>query len=172
MRLSRPGTLIVADNVVQGGAVVDAEGGRANAEVIRRFNRALAEHPRLDSIIVPLVRHSIDGIALALVRERTEARHGSPFRPAGRWPDRTIADPRGRGMLDGGRAGGTAFIPSQRARRASGEASPDAGGPVGPLPVGLHPDERVPAVLIDRRGGQRERAPRLAVLSAECAVLS
>ena len=69
MRLSRPGTLILADNVVQGGAVVDAEGGRANAEVIRRFNRSLAEHPRLDSVIVPLVRHAIDGMALALVRE-------------------------------------------------------------------------------------------------------
>jgi predicted O-methyltransferase YrrM len=68
VRLSRPGTLIVADNVVQGGAVVDAEGGRSNAEAIRRFNRALAAHPRLDSIIVPLVRHSIDGIAIALVR--------------------------------------------------------------------------------------------------------
>jgi predicted O-methyltransferase YrrM len=69
LRLSRPGTLIAADNVVQRGAVAEAEGGGVAVQAIRRFNRALAEHPRLEAIILPLVRHEIDGLALARVRD-------------------------------------------------------------------------------------------------------
>ena len=68
IRLSRPGTLIVADNVVQRGAVVDEAGGGASVQAVRQFNRTLAAHPRLDALIVPLLRHEIDGMALAVVR--------------------------------------------------------------------------------------------------------
>lgn len=68
VRLSRPGTLIVADNAIQRGAVVEPEGGGENVEAIRRFNRALAADGRLEALILPLARREIDGMALALVR--------------------------------------------------------------------------------------------------------
>jgi predicted O-methyltransferase YrrM len=69
VRLGRPGTLIVADNVVRRGAVVDAAGGSASDAAIRRFNQALADHPRLEAIILPLLRQEIDGLALARIRD-------------------------------------------------------------------------------------------------------
>lgn len=68
IRLSRPGTLIVADNAIQRGAVVEPEGGGENVQAIRRFNRALAADRRLEALILPLARQEIDGMALALVR--------------------------------------------------------------------------------------------------------
>lgn len=68
VRLSRPGTLIVADNAIQRGAVVEPEGGGENVQAIRRFNQALAADRRLEALILPLARQEIDGMALALVR--------------------------------------------------------------------------------------------------------
>jgi predicted O-methyltransferase YrrM len=68
LRLSRPGALIVADNVVQRGRVLSPESEGESARAMRRFNDLLSAHPRLDALILPLVRHEIDGLALALVR--------------------------------------------------------------------------------------------------------
>jgi len=68
VRLSRPGTLIVADNVVQRGAVVAEDGGGETVQIIRRFNQTVAAHPQLEALILPLIRQGLDGMALALVR--------------------------------------------------------------------------------------------------------
>ncbi len=71
LRLSRPGTLIVADNVVRGGAVVEAGNDDPRVAGIRRFNEMLANDPRLRATILQTVGDKgYDGIALALV-ERT-----------------------------------------------------------------------------------------------------
>ncbi|TCJ18375.1 O-methyltransferase [Rubrobacter taiwanensis] len=66
LRLSRPGTLILADNVIRGGAVLDAEDEVSRA--VRRFNRVLAEDPRLSAVILPILRERVDGLAIARVR--------------------------------------------------------------------------------------------------------
>ncbi len=71
LRLSRPGTLIVADNVVQRGAVIEPEGGSVAVQAIRRFNQALAADPRLEALILPMPRQEIDGLALARVRDES-----------------------------------------------------------------------------------------------------
>jgi predicted O-methyltransferase YrrM len=64
--LSRPGTLIVADNVVRGGAVLD--GADASAAGVRRFFDALAAQPRLRATAIQTVgEKGYDGFALALV---------------------------------------------------------------------------------------------------------
>src|SRR5262245_9456594 len=63
--LSRPGTVIVADNVIREGAVMEPAPADENARAIRDFNQALAANPRLDAVIVPLIREKIDGIAIA-----------------------------------------------------------------------------------------------------------
>jgi predicted O-methyltransferase YrrM len=66
MRLSRPGSLILGDNVIRGGSVLDPQDDSARAT--REFNERLAEDPRLSAIVLPLIRERIDGLAIALVR--------------------------------------------------------------------------------------------------------
>jgi predicted O-methyltransferase YrrM len=67
MPLSRPGTVIVADNVVRDGLVMETTPPDQNAKGARAFNAAVAAHPRLESIIVPIVRDTIDGISISIV---------------------------------------------------------------------------------------------------------
>lgn len=66
--LSRSGTVIVADNVIRDGLVMEATPPDANAKGARAFNAAVAAHPRLESVIVPLVRGTIDGISISVVK--------------------------------------------------------------------------------------------------------
>ena len=66
MRLSRPGSLILGDNAIRGGSVLDPQDDSARAT--REFNERLAEDPRLSAIVLPLIRERIDGLAIALVR--------------------------------------------------------------------------------------------------------
>jgi predicted O-methyltransferase YrrM len=68
LRLSRPGTLIVADNVVRGGAIIDADHADSRVQGIRQFNEMLARDPRVDATIMQTVgAKGYDGIAMALV---------------------------------------------------------------------------------------------------------
>ena len=69
LRLSRPGTAIVVDNVVRDGAVVDA--GSADPEVIgvRRMFEMMAREPRLSGTAIQTVgAKGWDGFALAIVK--------------------------------------------------------------------------------------------------------
>lgn len=75
LRLTRPGSLIVADNVLRRGEVIEGTLTGDDVDGIRRFNAALAAEPRLVSTILPLVGvKGYDGISLALVRPQTSAR--------------------------------------------------------------------------------------------------
>jgi len=65
LRLSRPGSLILGDNAIMGGSVIEPEEGSAQA--IRQFNERLAQDPRLSAIILPLMRRRVDGLAIARV---------------------------------------------------------------------------------------------------------
>ena len=67
LRLSRPGTLVLGDNAIRGGSILDA--GDESSRAIRTFNERLAEDPRLSAIVLPLLRERIDGLAIARVRE-------------------------------------------------------------------------------------------------------
>ena len=69
LRLARLGTLILADNVVRGGDVLKEDAPDADTAGIRRFNEALAAHPRVSSIVLQSVgTRGHDGMALAVVR--------------------------------------------------------------------------------------------------------
>ena len=69
LRLARPGTLILADNVVRGGDVLKEDAPDSDTAGIRRFNEALAAHPRVSSIVLQSVgTRGHDGMALAVVR--------------------------------------------------------------------------------------------------------
>jgi predicted O-methyltransferase YrrM len=54
LKLSRPGSVIVVDNVVRGGAVTD-ETGDANVQGIRRMNAMIAAEPRVSATAVQTV---------------------------------------------------------------------------------------------------------------------
>ena len=67
LRLSRPGTVIVADNVVRGGDLLD--GDDPSARGVRAFFDAVAAEPRLRATAIQTVgAKGYDGFALALVR--------------------------------------------------------------------------------------------------------
>lgn len=68
LRLSRPGTAIVADNVVRGGAVLDAGSADPSVQGVRRFISMVAADPRLDATAIQTVgAKGWDGFVLALV---------------------------------------------------------------------------------------------------------
>ena len=68
LRLSRPGTLIVADNVVRDGAVCDPDSPDASVQAVRHFNALLAAEPRVIATVLQTVgAKGYDGLAIALV---------------------------------------------------------------------------------------------------------
>jgi predicted O-methyltransferase YrrM len=75
VRLGREGTLIVADNVVRKGEIVDAQSGDAAVQAMRRFLVQMANDPRLMASAIQTVGvKGHDGFATALVRRRDGAR--------------------------------------------------------------------------------------------------
>jgi len=72
LKLSRPGTLIVADNVVRKGNVVDENSDDTDVQGIRRFNEALTAEPRLIATTIQTVgSKGYDGFTMAFVSEFT-----------------------------------------------------------------------------------------------------
>jgi predicted O-methyltransferase YrrM len=68
LTLSRPGSLIIADNVVRNGAVIDAASRDANVQGVRRFNELIAVEPRVTATAIQTVgRKGYDGFMMALV---------------------------------------------------------------------------------------------------------
>ena len=61
---TRPGGLLVADNVLWSGRVVDAAADDENAQAMRKFNDHVRADERVDSLILPVA----DGLTLARVR--------------------------------------------------------------------------------------------------------
>jgi len=68
LRLSRPGTVIIGDNVVRGGAVLDAASDDANVRGVREYLQMMANEPRLSATAIQTVgEKGWDGFALAVV---------------------------------------------------------------------------------------------------------
>jgi predicted O-methyltransferase YrrM len=67
MQLTRPGTIILADNVIRNGRVLDAHSTEANARGARAYNAAIAAHPRLESLVLPIIRENLDGLSISIV---------------------------------------------------------------------------------------------------------
>lgn len=68
LQLSRPGTVILADNVIRHGVVLDENAPEAIDQGARAYNEAIARHQRLESLILPIVRTRIDGLAISIVK--------------------------------------------------------------------------------------------------------
>jgi predicted O-methyltransferase YrrM len=68
LKLSRPGTVIVLDNVVRDGRVIDADSTDPDIQGIRRFTEMVAAEPRLSATVLQTVADKgYDGFALLVV---------------------------------------------------------------------------------------------------------
>ena len=66
--LSRPGTVIIVDNVVRGGAVVDADSKNAAVQGVRRLVDVVAAEPRVSATVIQTVgTKGYDGYLQAVV---------------------------------------------------------------------------------------------------------
>ena len=66
LRLSRSGSLILADNTIFGGAVMDYS--EQEGRYLREFNDRVVADERLSSTIIPLLRERVDGMTVCRVR--------------------------------------------------------------------------------------------------------
>jgi len=75
LRLSRPGTLLIADNVVRAGLILDPDGsdprlGEGGVQALRRFYELLATEPRVSATAIQTVgSKGHDGFVVALVSD-------------------------------------------------------------------------------------------------------
>jgi predicted O-methyltransferase YrrM len=68
MKLARPGSVIIADNVVRDGAVIDATSRDADIRGIRQFNEMVAADSRVSAAAIQTVgSKGYDGFAIVLV---------------------------------------------------------------------------------------------------------
>jgi predicted O-methyltransferase YrrM len=68
LRLTQPGSVIVADNVVRDGAVIDAASTDPRVQGVRRFLELVGANPRLDATALQTVgSKGWDGFAVILV---------------------------------------------------------------------------------------------------------
>ena len=68
LKLSGPGSVIIVDNVVRAGKVIDTSGADEDAEGMRRAMEVLAAEPRVTTTVLQTVgAKGYDGFAMALV---------------------------------------------------------------------------------------------------------
>jgi predicted O-methyltransferase YrrM len=68
VRLSHAGSVIIVDNVVRKGAVIDASSADSNVTGVRRFNDRLQSDTRVSATVIQTVSaKGYDGFAMALV---------------------------------------------------------------------------------------------------------
>jgi predicted O-methyltransferase YrrM len=68
LRLSHAGTVILADNVIRNGRVIDDRPDAAAARGAKAYNESMAARPELESIILPLIRDNLDGLSISIVK--------------------------------------------------------------------------------------------------------
>jgi predicted O-methyltransferase YrrM len=69
LKLSRRGSMIIVDNVVRNGAVIDAASDDSAVQGVRRFHERMSREPRVIATAIQTVGcKGYDGFAVALVR--------------------------------------------------------------------------------------------------------
>ena len=68
LKLSKPGSMIIADNVIRDGKVIDVESKDADVQGVRRFNERVATERRVSATEIQTVgSKGYDGFAVVLV---------------------------------------------------------------------------------------------------------
>lgn len=69
MKLSKPGTVIMGDNVARGGKVIDENSGDENVKGIRTLMDLLSEEPEIEATAIQTVgSKGYDGFVLGIVK--------------------------------------------------------------------------------------------------------
>lgn len=69
IRLSHPGSVILSDNLIRNGAVISPSPDDTSATVMNRYNRELTTNPRLETVILPIIRENVDGLGITIVKD-------------------------------------------------------------------------------------------------------
>ncbi|MET0788447.1 MAG: 6-phosphogluconolactonase [Cellulomonas sp.] len=70
LSLTRPGSVVIVDNVVRGGAVIDPDHPDERVQGVRAMLELLTDHPRYDATVIQTVgSKGYDGFALLRVRD-------------------------------------------------------------------------------------------------------
>ncbi|MFI5221926.1 MAG: O-methyltransferase [Bacteroidia bacterium] len=73
LQLSRPGTLIICDNVIREGKVLDNNSPDEKVQGVQRFNKMLSENKKVTATILHTVGvKEYDGMAIAVVNRKIE----------------------------------------------------------------------------------------------------
>jgi caffeoyl-CoA O-methyltransferase len=67
LKLTRPGSVIVADNCIRGGAPLRPDTGDPTTVGIKEYDQRVASDPRLLSVALPLDDEGMDGFAISVV---------------------------------------------------------------------------------------------------------
>lgn len=68
LQLSHPGTMIICDNVIREGKILDENTTDERVKGVQRFNQLLADHPKVTATIMQTVgAKEYDGMAIAVV---------------------------------------------------------------------------------------------------------
>lgn len=66
IKLAEPGAVIVTDNVLAGGSLIDHNmKPKGYTELMKKFNETVANHPQLESVLIPIG----DGLTVSKVKE-------------------------------------------------------------------------------------------------------
>ncbi len=68
LQLSHSGTVILADNLIRNGRALEKNPPDENARGAKAYNEAMAKNPKLDSIILPIIRNNLDGLSISIVK--------------------------------------------------------------------------------------------------------
>ena len=68
LKLSRPGTLIVADNVIREGKILNSNSDDEKVKGVQKFNKMLSENKHVSATIIQTIGSKYhDGMAIAVV---------------------------------------------------------------------------------------------------------
>lgn len=71
IKLSKQGTVIVGDNTVRGGGVIDSSSEDPNVKGLRKYVQMISEDERLDATAIQTVgEKGWDGFVMAIVKAR------------------------------------------------------------------------------------------------------
>ena len=68
IQLSHSGTVILGDNLVRHGDVLPEVSPDENAAGVKAFNKLIATDPRLESILLPILKGKVDGMSISRVK--------------------------------------------------------------------------------------------------------
>ena len=68
LKLSHSGTVILGDNLIRHGAILPEVAPDDMAAGVKAFNALIASHPRLESILLPILKKKVDGMSISRVK--------------------------------------------------------------------------------------------------------